>query len=378
MHHLSLPSLKFVRWWWMLAMVRAAPPKSASMEPASASVGSDGTVGTYRVHSPPVDTEANPNAELLFEGTSVTEIETSADGWAAIEARATTRTAYVVFFYSPANPACVNAKSHLIDWVDRPDNYKTKDLKLKIVAVNCDRERTLCYDEGAQRTPHMTLYSPYVRDDASPEFFNGIYDAPDMAEWTIKRLHELRDESNRRQALTMIRRDDAKTYYVGDENEKVACFIHGARVIAIMMGITSLEEAAAEGLHDHPLKDLWGLPPDVNGVPAKESTGNCAEVATILRGVMDGEATKVAFCYAYKEIVARSFEMFGAPHLRWHPEDPYSELLISEKAAPSMRGTKVLRLCTGIGDTAPIEVWAQCLTHEGRFVMTAAKAKDEL
>lgn len=336
-------------------MVVVASPKAPHME--AVSVASDGSVSN------------NEPAKSIFADTAVQELDRS--GWAAVEARAATNTGFAVNFHS-SNQKSVATGDAIIAWAMRPVEYN-----VKVVAVNCDQDGQLCLDQDVFQTdtPRIKLYTPF--EDAlgeHPEFYppDGFFEPSALAGWVRAFMHKKRDERNRRQALKMIRREDRFVFDVGDEYEKIACSIHAARNVAMVMSAKgSAEEARAQGLtlSDHPLQDLWGLGLDVDGKPPAQDSGNCGEVAAILRPVADGD--KRGYAHAFQKLALRAFELMGHEKLRWQKGDPWSEMMIGA-LAPSLAGFKVLRLCVGLGERAPIEVWMHCLGNEGNQI------KDEL
>lgn len=366
-------------------MAMAAPPKPPRMQMQGSSVASDGSIhseeGAAHLEISETDVSGGQQAESarsLYEGTQVQELDTNS--WAAVEARADTKTAFAVNFYTPGNSADEEASAHFIEWTAR------LEYKIKVAAVNCARQKKLCSDQKdafgrslVQKNPQLILYTPYDEMNAAPEIYKDRFDTVEMVQWARVKLHKLRDEKNRRAALTLIRRDNAQVYEVGDENEKVACFLHAARNAATVLSVKSYQQARDEGLEDHPIKDLWGFPADVENIATREFSGNCKEVATILQDVMDRDGTNFAFAEAYKTLVLRAFELMDSKERRWEGNDPYPYMMIHERVAPSLLGMKVLRLCVGIGDEAPMEIWVHCLGREGVEVTSQAKqTKEEL
>jgi len=373
-HSSSFLMLRFARWLSLPTMIMAASPKGPDMQRTS--VSSDGSLNSEGVEKLTVteDDVEKPMENLLFENTEVLEINQV--DWHLVEGRVESKIAYAINFYTPGKATCVLVRDGFVAWAKKPQEYK-----IKVAAVNCDHNPDLCKAQDVQHTPQMKLYPPYEFEDAPPEFYNGIINEESpgaWADWAKERMHALRSEKNRRKAVTMIRREDKWTFDVGDENEKLACSIHAARNLAIMIHLGHSEKsptdnmplADAEGLHDHPLKDLWGFSPDINGQPAEgELSGPCKKPGDWLRQALAGGGTMTVFANVFKLLVQEAFDIMLAPDLRWWPEDPYSLLLLKTNA-PSLQGGKVLRLCTGLGDEAPTEIWVACLGNEGRTVMS--------
>lgn len=336
--------------------------KDAEVVQKTVSVDSDGKVTTVDITDG--DVKEKHVGSPMYAGTEVVEFADDAHNgaWAQVEDRIAKKLTWVVQFYSSQGycEKCSEKHKAFAEWAaEAPENQR-------FAAVDCKERPEICRLQVPEQAlpfvgsnPYLMLFAPYdpVRL-APPEGFDGGDDEAGVdswRNWVFMRLKILQSAYNRWEGLKMIKRESEDVVDVGEAADRVACIIWAARALAVRFALGN--EASED-----PIEMLW-------------ESGACADAAVTLHRSQQASWSKQQMSEGFKWLTGLAHDAMHVADQRWGGSGKY--IFQEGDIQPSPEGMKILRLCVGLGQEAPLPIWAACLENESQEIANPGRKQAE-